>query len=167
MNKNLSMSSAEIAEVRAKWFKKWTQRARHLALFFLSFSEPDQLGAAVKQIIIFETELLALIVSFLLWKNLVNCAPVVFYVDNNSARDVAISASSRSKLIAGLVEQLLKVEDISSCFCWFARVPSPSNPADAPSRGEVQALIDNCVPLVDVSDIVSDCMSALSSFLVG
>ena len=123
--------------------------------FFLSFSEPDQLGAAVKQIIIFEAELLALIVSFLLWKNLVNCAPVVFYVDNNSARDVAISASSRSKLIAGLVEQLLKVEDISSCFCWFARVPSPSNPADAPSRGEVQALIDNCAPLVDVSETLS------------
>ena len=133
----------------------------------LSQSQINMLGAAVKQTIIFEAELLALIVSFVLWRNIVSCAPVVFYVDNNSARDVAISASGRSKLIAGLIEQLLKVEDVSSCFCWFARNPSPSNPADDPSRGEVAALINSGVPFVDVGDIVEDCMTALSSFLVG
>ena len=135
--------------------------------FSLSASQIDMLGGAVKQTIIFEAELLALIVSFVLWKNLVSNAPVVFYVDNNSARDVAISANSRSKLIAGLVEQLLKVEDISSSFCWFARVPSPSNPADDPSRGEVQGLLDAGVPLVDVSDIVAECLHTLKSFLIG
>jgi hypothetical protein len=125
------------------------------------------LGGAVKKTIIFEAELLALIVSFVLWRNLVCNSPVVFYVDNNSARDVAISANSRSKLIAGLVEQLLKVENTSSCFCWFARVPSPSNPADGPSRGDVQVLLNIGVPFVDVSDIVADCLTALNKFLMG
>ena len=135
--------------------------------FCLTRSQMNVLGAAVKQTIIFEAELLALIVSFILWRNIVSCAPVVFYVDNNSARDVAISASGRSKLIAGLIEQLLKVEDVSSSFCWFARVPSPSNPADDPSRGEIQALSNSGVPFVEVGDIVEECIATLSKFLMG
>ena len=135
--------------------------------FCLTSSQIDLLGAAVKKTIIFEAELLALIVAFVLWKNIINSAPVVFYIDNNSARDVAISACSRSKLIAGLVEQLLRVEDLSACFCWFARVPSPSNPADDLSRGEIRDLLSAGVPLVDVDDIIEDCMSTLASFLMG
>ena len=55
--------------------------------------------------------------------------------------DIAISANSRSALIAGLVEQLLRVEDSAACFCWFSRVPSPSNPADEPSRGDIEKLV--------------------------
>ena len=135
--------------------------------FCLSEHQINMLGGAVKKTIIFEAELLALIVSFVLWKNLVSNAPIVFYVDNNSARDVAISANSRSRLIAGLVEQLLKVEDFSSCFCWFARVPSPSNPADDPSRGITKFLVDAGVPFVDVSDIVAESLSTLKFFLAG
>ena len=130
---------------------------------------PDQiaaLGGLVKKII-FEAELLALIVSFVLWKKLICNSPVVFYVDNNSARDVAISANSRSKTIASLVEQLLHVEDVAACFCWFARVPSPSNPADDPSRGENRRLLQLGVPFVDVTDIVADCIMKLSEFLFG
>jgi len=131
---------------------------------------PDQiasLGGFVKKTIIFEAELLALIVSFVLWKNLIGNSPVVFYVDNNSARDVAISANSRSKTIASLVEQLLRVEDLASCFCWFARVPSPSNPADDPSRGKTEKLLHLGIPFVDVNDIVADCLRKLAEFLIG
>ena len=133
----------------------------------LSQSQIAALGGMVKLTIIFEAELLALIVSFVLWKNLLCNSPVVFYVDNNSARDIAISANSRSKIIASLVEQLLSVEDFAACFSWFARVPSPSNPADDPSRGETAELENLGVPFVDVSDIVADCISKLSKFLVG
>ena len=135
--------------------------------FCLTPSQLDLLGAAVKKTVIFEAELLALIVAFVLWKNIIHSAPVVFYIDNNSARDVAISACSRSKLIAGLVEQLLRVENLSACFCWFARVPSPSNPADDPSRGELSELLSAGVPLVDVSDIIAECLAALATFLIG
>ena len=135
--------------------------------FCLSQEQIGLLGGLVKQTIIFEVELLALIVAFVLWKNVISNSPVVFYVDNNSARDVAISANSRSLLIAGLVEQLLRVEDFAACFCWFSRVPSPSNPADEPSRGDIASLQDLGIPLVDVSDIVADCLSTLKVFLVG
>ena len=66
-------------------------------------------------------------------------------------------AMRRWKEKIALIEQLLKV--------LFLLVCSPSNPA--PSRVEVQALIDSGVPFVEVGDIVDDCMSALSSFLIG
>ena len=125
------------------------------------------LGGFVKKTIIFEAELLALIVSFILWKNLICNSPVVFFVDNNSARDVAISANSRSKTIEALVEQLLRVQGMASSFCWFARVPSPSNPADDPSRGETESMVRLGIPFVDVSDVVAECLAKLCNFLVG
>ena len=131
--------------------------------FCLTQNHMNSLGVSLKKTIIFEAELLALIVAFILWKNIVCRSPVVFYVDNNAARDVAISASSRSKLVGRLVEQLLHAEDISACFCWFARVPSPSNPADNPSRNVCDELSNLGVPFVDVDDIVDSCIEKLSS----
>ena len=100
----------------------------------------NALGVSVKHTIIFEAELLAIILAFVLWKNFVSKSPVVFFVDNNAARDVAISANGRSQLIACMVEQLLQVEEVSACYSWFARVPSPSNPADGPSRNDCEDL---------------------------
>ena len=58
--------------------------------FCLSQAQINSLGGQIKKTIIFEAELLALIVAFILWRNIVCNSPVVFYVDNNSARDVAI-----------------------------------------------------------------------------
>ena len=71
-----------------------------------------------------------------LWEAMLDSAPAVFYIDNNSARDVAISGSGRSRVVNCLIDRLLTSETNSSCFPWFARVPSPSNPADGPSRGD-------------------------------
>ena len=56
------------------------------------------------------------------------------YVDNNGTRDVAISGSARSWPGSALVAALLKQEDAACLTAWYARVPSSSNIADAPSR---------------------------------
>ena len=135
--------------------------------YCLTTDQMNALGASLKHTIIFEAELLALVVAFVLWRNIVSKAPVVFYIDNNGARDVAISANGRSKIAASLVEQLLLVENIAACYCWFARVPSPSNPADDPSRNERQSLINLGASFVDVCDIVNDCINQLKVFLLG
>ncbi len=37
-----------------------------------------------------------------------------------------------------MIDALLTVEAESSAFPWYARVPSPSNPSDELSRGDVQ-----------------------------
>ena len=62
----------------------------------------------------------------------------MFYVDNNSARDVAVSGNARSETGSALVS--MKIEESISLFPWYARVASPSNPADRPSRGSTERL---------------------------
>ena len=54
------------------------------------------LGGDVKKTIIFEAEMVALILGPKLWSSFVAHAIAVRFVDNNSARDIAISASGRS-----------------------------------------------------------------------
>ena len=87
-----------------------------------------------KQTVIFETEVLAVIVALRVWRNKIADRPVVIFVDNNNARDVAISTSARTKEPLLLVSALLVLEDEIPVFPWYARVPSKSNPADEPSR---------------------------------
>ena len=53
---------------------------------------------------------------------------------NNSARDVAISSSTRSEAAAVLLEALSEAEERPRAKTWFCRVPSPANVADDPSR---------------------------------
>ena len=91
------------------------------------------LGEGVSKQIILEAEMLALLVSLMLWKDIVRGAPIVFFINNNSARDITISGSARSKMPSQLLEVFLSYEDQASIFSWIARVPSPSNPADLPS----------------------------------
>ena len=93
------------------------------------------LGGDIKQTIIFEAELLALVVAMELWSALFQHAPVLFFIDNNGARDVAISGNGRFLISRLLLDILLSREMEAGVYAWYARVPSPSNPADAPSRG--------------------------------
>ena len=102
--------------------------------YCLSPEEFELLGFPGKSTIIFEAEMLALIVGFVLWKRRLRNRPCVFYVDNNSARDVAISGRARTDPGSFLIAELLKLEDENCTNAWFARVPSASNIADGPSR---------------------------------
>ena len=77
---------------------------------------------------------------------------VVCCVDNNSARDVAISGSARNA--NSLLDKLIDVEMCSNSFFWYARVPSPSNVADQPSRFVCAPLENAGVPRIAVSDIL-------------
>ena len=67
--------------------------------------------------------------------------PLIGFVDNNSARDVAISGSGRNAVAVLLVDFLLKLEMSVCASPWYARVPTPSNIADEPSRG-VERLLE-------------------------
>ena len=93
-----------------------------------------QLGENTKRVIIFEAELTAILCGLMLWAAQLSHAPVVVYVDNNSARDVAISGAARSKTANDLLEVLLGIEMQAGVTAWYQRVPSPSNVADKPSK---------------------------------
>ena len=59
---------------------------------------------------------------------------VFVFIDNEAARQTLISHSSASRSMqAVLLPIAMKLAQMSA-FMWFSRVPSLSNPADAPSR---------------------------------
>ena len=91
------------------------------------------LGETVKETIIFEAEVVALICAMRKWRRLLSCKPTLFFVDNNAARDIAISGAARSPIASKLLDMLLLDECSAEILASFQRVPSPSNPADAPS----------------------------------
>ena len=100
----------------------------------------EVLGYPAKSTVIFEAELLALVLCVKLWRKMLRNRPCVMYVDNNGTRDVAISGSARTWPGSSLVAALLKQEDAACLTAWYARVPSSSNIADAPSRNSSQGI---------------------------
>ena len=122
--------------------------------FSLSLSETqiETLGGNKKDTIIFEAELLAVVVAMGLWGALIQCSPTVFFIDNNAVRDVSISGSGRSPVACCLIEELLQFESDSAIHSWFARVPSPSNPSDKLSRGDLSDLLRWKIQAVNVCD---------------
>ena len=122
--------------------------------FSLSLSETqiETLGGNKKDTIIFGAELLAVVVAMGLWGALIQCSPTVFFIDNNAVRDVSISGSGRSPVACCLIEELLQFESDSAIHSWFARVPSPSNPSDKLSRGDLSDLLRWKIQAVNVCD---------------
>lgn len=101
-----------------------------------------QLGFPSKRTVIFEYELLAIVMGVTLWQAQIGHSPCMIFVDNDAARDVAISRRARSTPADRLVAMLLKTEDSISLTPWYARAPSDSNPADSPSRAHNQHFLD-------------------------
>ena len=64
---------------------------------------------------------------------------VTWYIDNDPVRDSLISGSSDSPATTSLLYSFCNLQMKSPSFNWFARVPSYSNHADAPSRHEGRA----------------------------
>ena len=121
------------------------------------------MGYPGKSTVIFEAELLALLISFVLWKKILKGHPCVAYIDNNSTRDVCISGSARTFPGSILVAQVLAVEDTHEIIPWFARVPSESNIADGPSRGSPDGVSAKFLSPLLVGVTVAKCLQKLSS----
>ena len=93
-----------------------------------------KLGEDRSSTVIFEAELCAMVLAFVVWKEKIASRPVVHYVDNNAARDVLIKGAARNDVGYKLAKLFLTIEDLARVFTWVTRVPSPSNIADEPSR---------------------------------
>ena len=121
----------------------------------------SSLGADSKKTIIFEAELLALVLAFAIWKDHLAAVPLICFVDNNSARDVAISGAGRNATAKALVGFLLKLEMVVCACPWYSRVPTPSNIADEPSRGDTQHLLQMGVSQTDPTVELEQIMEVL------
>ena len=138
--------------------------ANKVAFFSISLDEDQMgiLGADTKKTIIFESELLAMVVAFSVWRELRAAMSMICFVDNNSARDVAISGNGRNFTANLLIDFLLKLEMSSCTTPWYTRVPTPSNVADEPSRGDVAELRAQNVSETNVQEALQEIMMVLA-----
>ena len=99
----------------------------------------DKWQAGGKTHVIGLVELYACIVSYLHWKPRIESRRLLMFVDNWPAIDVLVKGTS---LQPAWRELLLLLEDPFEdyFYLWVARVPSSSNVADHPSRGDIERL---------------------------
>ena len=83
---------------------------------------------------IHELEVLPVLIASLAWGHHFTCAQVVYYIDNESARMAYIRGPGETVRASLLVQSFVENEAAQQHRVWFGRVPSHSNPADAPSR---------------------------------
>lgn len=107
----------------------------------LSGDDLEKLNPAGKKTAIFQCEFFAVLVALSLWQKKLTNRQVVVYVDNDGVRDVLISCSTSDPVGHVLLTKVLELEGTLALSSWFTRVPSKSNIADDPSRGECKGLI--------------------------
>ena len=91
---------------------------------------------------IFEVELLAVLVAAHVWAQALTNTYVVIYIDNEAAKSALMKSHSSVLFGNVLTTCFAQIEFEHSLKVWFGRVPSYSNPADKPSRFEIQQLLD-------------------------
>eukprot|EP00435_Cladocopium_sp_Y103_P073783 s444_g45.t1 len=163
--KQMSIAPGSLSFAYVVIFNPETRKPEVYQLLAAPFGEQMKLlGSSQKKTIIFEAELLALILAFALWKDALQTKSIICFVDNNSARDVAISGCGRNTVAKALIEFLLKLEMATSTTPWYGRVPTPSNVADDPSRGCYQHLLDSGALRVDPTVELSQILEVLNEF---
>ena len=91
--------------------------------------------AEVGDQLICEIELFAILASMLELTSMLQSRRIVWWVDNDAARSVLIKGASRSWAMHSLARIFTEIDREFPSMWWVCRVPSFSNPGDAPSRG--------------------------------
>jgi hypothetical protein len=79
-----------------------------------------KLGSKLKESILFESELLAMILALTVWQPYVGHCPVLIFIDDNAVRDVVISGKARGGVASKMVGSLLRLEDVASVWPWYS-----------------------------------------------
>ena len=112
--------------------------------------QPDQ------ENVIAELEALALIAGVKVWLQGLVDLQVVLFCDNDSVLASLIKLGSKNDFVCAIASLLADFEAESRISLWFERVPSASNPADAPSRLDKSGLKDIPELKVDFNSIVQE-----------
>ena len=84
--------------------------------------------------VIAQAELLPVLVARSTWAAELSGTRVVHYVDNEGVREALIKGGSRSASSRAMLLECARITSGLGVLTWYGRVPSPSNPADWPSR---------------------------------
>ena len=101
-----------------------------------------ELGHTKKGTIIFEAEMLALLLAMRQWKSHFFGRQLVAYVDNDAVRGAIASSSAHSGISGKMIREINDIEEFANALLWIARVPTKSNVSDDPSRGDSTALVN-------------------------
>ena len=88
-----------------------------------------------------QAELAVVPVALALWGESMRDRDALVFIDNNSSKDALIRGVSASGASSRMIKEARLTCARFAIAPWFDRVPSPSNIADALSRGEFQMLL--------------------------
>ena len=98
-----------------------------------------------------QRELLAAAISLQVWGPALASCFMTLWIDNDAVRHSIISGNAYPESNRLIVQACLTSEANSGLRLWVARVPSVSNPSDAPSNGEIPAFLQSATEIkVDV-----------------
>ena len=110
----------------------------------MSFVVPEDLVAEWKkdgqEQVIAQAELLPIMMVKRQMKWALQGARVLYFIDNEGVKEALVSGATRSEQSKKMLIECMVQDAKSNSLTWYARVPSPSNLADAPSRMCVQEL---------------------------
>jgi hypothetical protein len=96
-----------------------------------------------KKQFITESELYAVLVGLYTWKEYFFNNRLIVFVDSDPAKFSLIRGTSNSLACADIVKRIHMLISDWRIHVWVTRVPTKSNPADDPSRGDPQATVNN------------------------
>ena len=101
---------------------------------------------------IFELEILPVLCSVLAWSSYLVSKQCVFIwnLDNEAAQGALVKGSSETSYAARMLSCFTDLEMKLQIKTWIARVPTSSNPADKPSRGDLSEMEQRGVTPVQV-----------------
>ena len=111
---------------------------------FLAARVPGAFLALLQQdtkFVINALEVLPVLFIRRLWANRLLHSRAFIFIDNDGARHSLMKAYSKSQSIQKVLKGIVSIQAEAPAYVWYCRVPSHSNIADAPSRGDVSALV--------------------------
>ena len=81
-----------------------------------------------------QADILPVVVAKVVWRDRLAGRPVIVFVDNDAARHGLVAGYSPVMASARMLCASARLDARGAVFQWVARVPSPSNIADGPSR---------------------------------
>ena len=109
------------------------------SIFYFSWRLPDEVVARfpADSNPIHQLEILPVLIALKLWPEAFAGRSLISFIDNEGAKCSLINGGSGTDVANRIVSVIDECFSDAATRVWFERVASKSNPADAPSRGEV------------------------------
>lgn len=129
----------------------------------LTAEQCRSLGSERKKQLIFEAETLAALIAVKVWSSFMSNQKCLLFVDNEGTKFSLLKGFNENVIVDKLAELFVCLESELHSYTWLCRVPSLSNVADAPSRGDLTWVTQH--GSVDVSSqaasVLDDVLSCL------